>query len=144
MTPWNFKRNLAYQPAKNPRYNINCFDVNTMQIFPNWCPLYIPPWLVHFNVNIVTVLHSTYARKFILKCSSHRGMYDGHQFGKISIMCKQWMTGNADFWLVGRLGFSWNFKVSQWINLNESFTHCCILHHRNYVTRFKRNSVEPF
>ena len=28
----------------------------------------MPPWLVHFNVNIVNVLHSKYAIKFILKC----------------------------------------------------------------------------
>ena len=32
-TPWNFKTNLAYEPTKNPRYNIHCFDV--MLIFPN-------------------------------------------------------------------------------------------------------------
>ena len=30
---WNFKRNLAYEPAKNPRYHIHCFDVTL--IFPN-------------------------------------------------------------------------------------------------------------
>ena len=41
------------------------------------------------NVNIVNVLHSKYAIKFILKCTSHGGMYDGHQFGKISITPKQ-------------------------------------------------------
>ena len=29
--------------------------------------------------------------------------------------------GNADFWPVRRLVFSWNFKVLQWINLHESF-----------------------
>ena len=32
-TPWNFKINLSYEPVKNPRYNIHCFDV--MLIFPN-------------------------------------------------------------------------------------------------------------
>ena len=42
------------------------------------------------NVNIVNVLHSKYAIKFILKCTSHGGMYDGHQFEKkISITPKQ-------------------------------------------------------
>ena len=34
------------------------------------------------NVNIVNVLHSKYAIKFILKCTSHGGMYYGHQFEK--------------------------------------------------------------
>ena len=47
------------------------------------------PWLVHFrNVNIVNVLHSKYAIKFILKCTSHGGMCDGYQFEKISITLK--------------------------------------------------------
>ena len=41
------------------------------------------------NMNIVNVLHSKYAIKFISKCSSHGGMYDGHQFGKISVTPKQ-------------------------------------------------------
>ena len=41
-----------------------------------------------------------------------------------------------------RLGFSWNFKVLKWINLNESFRHC-YKHHEDYVMRFKKNSVEP-
>ena len=35
------------------------------------------------------VLHLKYAIK--LKCTSHGGMYDGHQFGKISITPKQSM-----------------------------------------------------
>ena len=26
-TPWNFKTNLSYEPVKNLRYNIHCFDV---------------------------------------------------------------------------------------------------------------------
>ena len=34
--------------------------------------------LVHFNVNIDNVLHSKYAIKFILKCTSHGGMYGSH------------------------------------------------------------------
>ena len=49
----------------------------------------MPPWIVHFNVNIVNVLHSKYAIKFILKCTRHGGMCDGHQFGKIGITSKQ-------------------------------------------------------
>ena len=49
----------------------------------------MPPWIVHFNVNIVNVLHSKYAIKFILKCTRHGSMYDGHQFGKIGITSKQ-------------------------------------------------------
>ena len=50
-TPGNFKKNLAYEPAKNTRYNIHCFGV--MLIFPNWCLSYIPPWLVHFSMNFI-------------------------------------------------------------------------------------------
>ena len=34
----------------------------------------------------------------------------------------------------GRVGFSWNFKVLQGINPNESFRHCYI-HHEDYVMR---------
>ena len=33
-----------------------------------------------------------------------------------------------------RVGFSWNFKVLQGINPNESFRHCYI-HHEDYVMR---------
>ena len=55
---WNFKTNLPYEQAKNLRYNIHCFDL--MLIFPNFFPPYIPPWLVHFNVQIVNVLRSKY------------------------------------------------------------------------------------
>ena len=29
---------------------------------------------------------------------------------------------SADFWPVRRIGLSWNFKVLQWINLNERFS----------------------
>ena len=28
---------------------------------------------------------------------------------------------NADFWQVRKIGLPWNFKMLQWINLNESF-----------------------
>ena len=56
----------------------------------NWGEAYAKFWGLN-NVNIVNVLHSKYAIKFILKCTSHGGMYDGHQFGKISITPKQWM-----------------------------------------------------
>ena len=34
--------------------------------------------LVQFNVNIDNVLHSKCAIKFILKCTSHGGMYGRH------------------------------------------------------------------
>ena len=47
VTLWYFKTNLAYEPAKNPRYNIHCFDV--LLIFLNWCLPYLPSWLVHFK-----------------------------------------------------------------------------------------------
>ena len=52
--------------------------------------------------------------KFKLKCTSHGDMGSANYFGKISITSKQW------FWPVSRIGLSWNFKVLQWINLNES------------------------
>ena len=46
----------TYEPVKNPRFNIHCFDV--MLIFPNECRQHIYPRLVHFSVSIVNVLHS--------------------------------------------------------------------------------------
>ena len=57
-TPWNFRTNLAQQPGRNPRFNIRCFDV--LLIFRNWCGPSIPPWLVHFSVNMVKL----YSRSF--------------------------------------------------------------------------------
>ena len=47
------------------------------------------------------------------------------------------------FLTVRRISLSWNFKVLQWINLNESFRHYYI-HYEDYVTRFKKNSFESF
>ena len=47
---------------------------------------------------------------------------------------------NADSWPIPALA---NFKVLQRINLDESFRHCYI-HHKDYVMRCKKNSVEPF
>ena len=55
-TPWNFKTILSYDSVKNPRYSFHCFDV--MLIFPNLCGQCLDPWLVHFSVSIVNVLHS--------------------------------------------------------------------------------------
>ena len=45
----NFKTNLTYKPAKNPRYNIHGFDV--MLMFPNLMPTIQSSrrWLVYFN-----------------------------------------------------------------------------------------------
>ena len=71
--------------------------------------------------------------KFKLKYTSHGGMYSAHYFGKISITLSECF--NADFWPVRRIGLSWNFKVLQWINLNESFRHFYI-HYEDYVKRF--------
>ena len=42
---------------------------------------------------------------------------------------------NADFWQVRRIGLSWNFKMLQWINPNESFRPYYI-HYEHYVKRF--------
>ena len=44
---------------------------------------------------------------------------------------------NADFWQVRRIGLSWNFKMLQWISLNESFRPSCI-HYEDYVKRVKK------
>ena len=46
-TPWNFKTNLAYEPTKNPRYNIHCFDVTL--IFPKLMPTIHTVWLAQRN-----------------------------------------------------------------------------------------------
>ena len=43
----------------------------------------------------------------------------------------------ADFWQVRRIGLSWNFKVLQWINLNESFR-LYYIHYKGYVKRFSK------
>ena len=48
----------------------------------------------------------------------------------------------ADFWPVGRIGLSWNFKVLQWINLNESFCEEYYIQYGDYVARFWKNSFE--
>ena len=53
-TPWNFKTNVSYEPVKNLRYNIHCFDVKLF--FPKECILYISPWLVHFSLNLSHLL----------------------------------------------------------------------------------------
>ena len=49
----------------------------------------------------------------------------------------------AEFWPVSIIGLSWNFKVYQWINLNESFRHYYI-HYGDCVKRFSKNSFESF
>ena len=46
-TPWNFKTNLAYEPTKNPRYNIHCFDVTL--IFPKLMLTIHTVWLAQRN-----------------------------------------------------------------------------------------------
>ena len=46
---------------------------------------------------------------------------------------------NADFWQVCRIGLSWNFKVLQWINLNESFRHFYI-HYEEEILKKIRSS----
>ena len=73
-TDWNFKRNVAYEPAKNPRYHVHCFDV--MLIFPNWCPSYIPPWLVFAKHHAI----SSWCRIFSSRSRSR----------KIRILCGFW------------------------------------------------------
>ena len=80
--------------------------------------------------------------KFKLKCTSHEGMYNAHYFGKK----KQRQSSeccNAHFWQVRGIELSWNFKVLQWVNPNESFRHYYI-HYEDYVKRFLKNSFESF
>ena len=77
VTPWNFKTNLAYEPAKNLPYNIHCF-LHVMLIFPNWCPLYIPQWLVQFSMNLISYFECKTLTIFTLKCTGHRGVYGEH------------------------------------------------------------------
>ena len=76
---WLFKTNLSYEPVKNLRYNMHCFDV--MLIFPKKkknCALYIPPWLVHFFFLIYRIFESKTLTILALKCTSHGYMYCPH------------------------------------------------------------------
>ena len=75
-TPWNFKTNLSYEPVKNLRYNIHCFDV--MLIFPKYCVLYIPPWLVHFSLNLSHLLNVKHWQYIDPGC--HRLFMSGFRF----------------------------------------------------------------
>ena len=44
---------------------------------------------------------------------------------------------------IGNIGLSWNFKMLQWINLNESFRPYYI-HYEDFVKRFSKNSFQSF
>ena len=55
------------------------------------------------------------------------GMYGGHLYLK-KFAQPQNSERHVDFWPVRRLGSSWNFKVFQCINVNESFKHYCTHH----------------
>ena len=69
-------RRISLRTDQKSALQHSLFDI--MLMFPNKCPPHIPPWLVHFNVSIDNVLHSKYAFKVILKCTSLAGMYGGH------------------------------------------------------------------
>ena len=60
--------------------------------------------------------------KFKLKCTGYGDIYSAHYFGKLA-QRQSSECCNADYWPVRIIGFSWNFKALQWINLNESFRH---------------------
>ena len=96
--------------------------------------IYIPPWLVHFSLNLsilLNVKHWQYSHWNVLVmdiwivCINLEKLAERQN----SECC------NADFWPIRRIGLSWNFKVLQWINLNESFRHY-YTHYEDYVKRF--------
>ena len=49
----------------------------------------------------------------------------------------------ADFWQVRGIGLSWNFRMLQWINLNESFRPYYI-RYEDYVKKFLKHSFGSF
>ena len=69
-------------------------------------------FIASFELKTLTIL--------TLKWSSHGYVCCPHKCVKKSITSKQWSC-SADFWPILSRGLSWNFKVLQWINLNESF-----------------------
>ena len=78
---------------------------------------------------------------FTLKYTNHGGIY-GWDIISLEKLTKRQNSESckADFWPVGRLGSSLNFKR---INSNESFRHYYI-HRKDYVMWFENHSVELF
>ena len=108
-----------------------------MLIFPKkQCALYIPPWLIHFSLNLSHVLnvkHWQYSHwnVLVMDLCIFRINLEKLAERQNSECCR------VDFWPVRGIGLSWNFKVLQWINLNESFRHYYI-HNEDYLKRFKK------
>ena len=90
-------------------------------------PEAIPPWLVHFSLNLshlLNVKHWQYSHWNVL----------------VMDICIVRINQNseccsAEFWQVRRIGLSWNFTGFQWINLNDSFRR---------EKRCWKNSLESF
>ena len=91
-TNWNFnfKTNLSYEPVKNPRYNIHCFEV--MLIFSKL--------MRTIHISMTSTFQSEYCQCFTFKrcdkfklncCTSHGGIYSAHYFGKISVRSRPCM-----------------------------------------------------
>ena len=73
---WNFKTNLAYEPTKNPRYNIHS---SRQTPYANFCKL-MPT--IHISMaNTLRCEHyqcfyiQNMQKKVILKCTNHGDMY---------------------------------------------------------------------
>ena len=58
-----------------------------------------------------------------LRCIMFNWKVPGRALGRTfrKYLKKRFQRTNADFWQVRRIGLSWNCKILQWINLNESF-----------------------
>ena len=95
------------------------------------------------NVNIVNVLLSKYTIKFILKCTSHGGMYNGRQFGKISISVNV-KTANVVTRICGRLVGYISLSISRCCSESILMKVSNIYVIYNMKISFKKNSVEPF
>ena len=104
------------------KYECWCEFEKDLEVFQCSFSETIPIFFIHLSANIVNALHSKVATEFKLKCTGLWGM---------------------DFWPVCSLRLPWNFKVLQWINLNESFRHY-YTHHEDYLMRFKKNCLKQF
>ena len=96
---------------------------------------------LHDSTNFIAPFECKALKVFTLKYTNYGGIY-GCDIISLEKLTKRQNSESckADFWPVGRLGSSLNFKR---INSNESFRHYYI-HRKDYVMRFENHSVELF
>ena len=122
----------VYKSFSRSKRRLPCWKCSVYASLPAclWYPYYkekplakfnsIPPWLVHFSLNLwhlLNVKHWQYSHwnVLVMDICIVRNNLEKLAWRQNSECC------NADFWPIRRKGLSWNFEVLQWINLNESF-----------------------